>query len=474
MGEIRFDGSGSYTLQSGNLNVNKIDQQATAAGSNVISAQIASTLLTGIVSGGQLNLTNLANSASVLGGLWTVATGGKVVTTTSVASAGIGKANVDLTGGTLEFAAGPLTAVNALQHAGFARDGGDANFNLNNNGGMLNAPAGNLTALSPETRASFKGKALRTGPLSFPDEASLLADGVMGGLTDNYCSVWYGYLTTTQTGNWQFQRTNQDDGTGMWVDIDQDGVLESSVAGLGSDRGEQLAYNDGNVKTVNLTNPLGTGRYLVAFTHFEGGGGANAGFQYKTPTGGALANIDPAAQAGLWTFQAIAAGNLANNVRVLANSTIVTGATLPGVTLNQLTANAGTTLLVHSPDTKQDLEFTSTVLNGNAIVNSTGSPDITLRNISPTAAADLTFSGNATVFLPTANTYTGLTTINSGVTVNVSANNALGTTAGGTVVQVGGSLAVRQCGLHLRRAAHDQRHRHRHLRCRPAQPLGQQ
>ena len=133
----------------------------------------------------------------------------------------------------------------------------------------------------------------------------MLADGAMTGLTDNYCSVWYGYLNFTEVGNWQFQRTCQDDWTGMWIDIDQDGVLESSVAGLGSDRGEQLAYNDGTVKTVNLTNPLGTGRYLVAFTHLEGRRQRHADSAINRRVAEHLAIINPTTQAGLWTFPAV-------------------------------------------------------------------------------------------------------------------------------------------------------------------------
>jgi autotransporter-associated beta strand protein len=440
VGSVEFT-SGNYNLIGGTLETKAITN---SSGNNSIASQIRSAALAGNVTGGQLALANMANVSSLLGGVWTIATGGKIVATTSNANSGLGLANVDLTGGNLEFGPAPATTINGFQHAGFARDSGDANFNLNNNGGMLNAPAGDPTAISPSTRASFKGQTTRTGPLSFPDEASLLADGVMGGLTDNYNSVWYGYLTTTETGNWQFQRTFQDDWTGIWVDIDQDGVLESSVAGLGSDRGEQLAYNDGNVKTVNLTNPLGTGKYLVAFTHLEGGGGANAGFNFKSPSGSSLVTIDPSspAQAGLWTTQAVAAGKLSNNIHVLSDSTITLGAGMPGAALNQLTIDAGKTLNVVSPDTKQDLEFASVVLNGNGTINGTGAPDITLRNISQTAAADITYSGTGTVLLPTNNSYTGLTTINSGVTVNVSSNGALGTIAGGTVVQSGGSLQL--------------------------------
>ena len=93
VGEVRFDGAGSYTLQGGTLSSNKIDQQATASGINTISAQLSSIVITGIVSASQLNLTNTANSSTVLGGTWTIGTGGKIVTSTSsAANTGLGLA----------------------------------------------------------------------------------------------------------------------------------------------------------------------------------------------------------------------------------------------------------------------------------------------------------------------------------------------------------------------------------------------
>ncbi|MDF1739372.1 MAG: autotransporter-associated beta strand repeat-containing protein, partial [Verrucomicrobiales bacterium] len=190
--------------------------------------------------------------------------------------------------------------VNFLNHYGFRRDSGDAVFDLNNNGGGLNSG-------DPAGHSSYTGEALLTGALRFPDEASLLASGVfdtsISGYTDNFVNVWVGYLNTTETGILQLQRVLQDDWTGMWIDLDQDGVLESTSPGRGSNRGEQVAYNDGGLKTVNLTNPLGTGRYLVAFTQLEGGGNSAAGFQFKLPSGASLSDVNPGdpAQAGLWT-----------------------------------------------------------------------------------------------------------------------------------------------------------------------------
>ncbi len=436
VGEVRFDGAASnFTLQNGTLNTNRIDQQGAATGTNTITAQISSVLFTGIVSGGQLNLANTANSASIGGGLWTINGGGKIVTTTSGANTGIGKANVDANGGTLEFGAGASTTVSSLIERWYPNVFADTNL-------IIDASAANNTdvylALTPDSTSS-----LSTNLGNFDTNALLTrSPSNMAPFGNRFGATWSGSITvgggsSIPAGDVSFG-TSSDDGSAIYVDSNSNGTFESTELVV-DNRGNH--GNQSRIGTVNL--PAGT--YGVYIAYFESSGGGNVEARVAAGNGIAYASqtiINPTTQTGVWSSQAIAAGDLTNNVRVLANSTLIMGSTLPGVKLNQLTMNAGTMLLVQSPDGGQDLEFASTVLNGNATIDSTGRPDITLRNISETAGSSLTFSGNAVVLLPTANTYTGQTTINSGVTVNVSANNALGTAANGTTVQAGGSLRL--------------------------------
>lgn len=287
-----------------------------------------------------------------------------------------------------------------LNHYGFRRDSGDALFDLNNNGGMLNSG-------SPTTHPTYTGEAFLNGPLNFANEAAFLASGVIdtsiSGYADNYANVWVGYLNTTEIGAFQFQRVLQDDWTGIWIDIDQDGILESTAPGRGSNRGEQVAYNDGGVKTVNLTNPLGTGRYLVAFTHLEGGGESRAGFTYKLPSGSSLELINPgdAAQAGLWTaFEPIVIDN--NVTKFGSGTTTFSGDN----SYNGSTAVKAGTLVVTTDTALGTSDGGTTVNLGATLAFDGGASGITL------AGENLSIGG------------TGATG-QSGALVNLSGNNTL-------------------------------------------------
>ncbi|WP_254508229.1 autotransporter-associated beta strand repeat-containing protein [Anatilimnocola floriformis] len=436
VGEVRFDGAASnFTLQNGTLNTNRIDQQAAATGTNTITAQISSVVFTGIVSGGQLNLANSANSATIGGGTWTINAGGKIVTTTGGTNTGIGKANVDANGGTIEFAAGGSASVASLNEKWYPNVFADTNL-------IIDAVAANnadaYLNLTPDSTSSL------TTNLGNFDTNALIARSPsnLAPFGNRFGATWTGNFTvggasSIPAGDVSFG-TSSDDGSAIYVDSNNNGTFESTELVVDNRGGHG---NQSRIGTVNL--PAGT--YPVYIAYYESSGGGNMEARVAAGNGVAYASqtiINPSTQTGVWSTVAVAPGNLTNNIRVLANSTLILGATLPGLKLNQLTMNAGTTLQVQSPDGGQDLEFASVVLNGNAVIDSTNKPDITLRNISETAASSLTFSGTEVVFLPTANSYTGLTTINSGVTVNVSSNNALGTAAAGTVVQSGASLRL--------------------------------
>jgi hypothetical protein len=186
---------------------------------------------------------------------------------------------------------------NALDMYGYHINNDNITMDLDNNGGMM----GNG---DPTTGPSYYGQAVLTsGPgsrgLDFNNDGDFTTTGAIG-QNDNYSDMFLGYFQAPETGSFQFQRTAQDDRTGMWLDRDRDDVFESSTPGLGSNRDEQLAWNDGGVKTLTLTNGL---KYLVAFTHREGGGGSQCEFRFKSPSMGALTVIKPsdAAQDGLWS-----------------------------------------------------------------------------------------------------------------------------------------------------------------------------
>jgi len=183
--------------------------------------------------------------------------------------------------------------VDALAHKGYHVQP-DADMNLDNNSGLM--------AITPW------GEALLTdGPggrgLDFDNDTDFINTGAIG-RNDNYMNLFLATFHAPEDGNYEFRNAGDDDRAGIWIDLDRDGIFESSVPGLGSNRGEQLSWEDGGTKSVSLTGGLD---YLVAFTHGEYGGGSRCDFRFKTPSMGSQVVVKPSdpAQAGLWSVTPI-------------------------------------------------------------------------------------------------------------------------------------------------------------------------
>jgi hypothetical protein len=213
---------------------------------------------------------------------------------------------------------------NALNLYGYHINNDALAMDLHNNGGMMGGG-------DPTTFQDFYGQALlTTGPgnrgLDFNNDGDFQSLGVIG-QNDNYSTLFVGYLHAVANGDYQFQRENDDDAMGFWLDLDQDGVFESTTPGLGSDRGEQLQWDqDGGVKTATLTE----GDYLFAATHREGTGGSGIDINFKAPTMGGFATIQPAtdpAQEGMWII-------LTGSNRVSIANQDVSGLTTTSATFN--------------------------------------------------------------------------------------------------------------------------------------------
>lgn len=191
----------------------------------------------------------------------------------------------------------PVWAEDGLNHYGYHRNDDGFMLDLDNNGGMMGSG-------DPESLASFYGVSVLTdGPgsrgLDFDNDTDFLNTGSIG-QADNYSNLWLGMLhvSPADAGTWYLRNAGDDDRAGIWIDLDKDGVFESSTPGLGSDRGEQLSWEDTNLKSVSLS----AGDYMVAFTHREGGGGSRADFRFASPTITTETIIKPSdpAQAGIW------------------------------------------------------------------------------------------------------------------------------------------------------------------------------
>ncbi|NQT40558.1 MAG: PEP-CTERM sorting domain-containing protein [Planctomycetes bacterium] len=224
-----------------------------------------------------------------------------------------GGADLDATGGTITVQGAGVTIPDAIGHYGYHINNDGLAMDLNNNAGMMGGG-------DPTTGPSFFGKAfLKEGPgnrgLDFNDDTDFRNTGAIG-QNDNYSNLWTGtlHVDAANAGNWEFRNAGDDDRAGIWLDLDQDGVFESSTPGLGSNRNEQLSWEDGGTKTVSLA----AGDYLVGFTHREGGGGSRADFRFKSPTMGGQVIVKPAdpAQADLWTATGIGALDMQNTLTV--------------------------------------------------------------------------------------------------------------------------------------------------------------
>jgi hypothetical protein len=235
-----------------------------------------------------------------------------------------------------------ITAIDAIRHLGYhTGPNGVMDLNNNNSGGMMGGG-------DPTAGPTFFGESLLTsGPgnrgLDFDNDGDFINTGSIG-QGDQYSNMWLAYVNVSaaNAGNWTFRNAGDDDRGGIWLDLDQDGVFESSAAGLGSNRGEQLSWEDGGGKTVSLAE----GKYLVAFTHAEGTGGSRADFRFNNPTLGGEQIVKPAnpAQAGIWS---VGGTGVSTNIGATATLNInATGAlTTDGIKIDgTLNLNAGGTV----------------------------------------------------------------------------------------------------------------------------------
>jgi hypothetical protein len=176
---------------------------------------------------------------------------------------------------------------------------------------------------------------------------------------DNFEFVWTGSYTADESGEHIFrvaQRTNTnadiDDDGSFYVDINSNGVFESSERILTGGRGNVIAD-----MVAGMT-------YNVAIGYREGTGGVNFGAWFSKPSDeGAFTTIDPsnAGQAGLWS-----AGGLVGGTTNVANGTLDINASL--TTPYLIVGSAGTVTV----DGALDTEFL--VVNNGGVVNfNTGS-----------------------------------------------------------------------------------------------------
>ncbi|MFT5527215.1 MAG: hypothetical protein ACI9HK_005197, partial [Pirellulaceae bacterium] len=475
VGTIQLE-SGDYVIQNGTLQADAVTQ---TAGNNEISAQLQGVGIQITLDAGTLRLSDTSNplisSANV------AINGGTLFAHIDGANNfALGSAAVSIDGGTLEVASsGGLTVTpDALGHYGYHRNNDNTTLDLNNNGGMMGG--GN-----PLTFLNFEGAGLLTdGPgnrgLDFNNDADFRAvnatilddasgDGRVIDQNDNYSNLFVGFLNVSaaDAGVWGLRNAGDDDRAGHWIDLNQNGVFESTTAGLGDNRGEQLSWENTGNKQVTLA----AGSYLVAFTHREGGGGSRADFRFTRP-GGSEQIIKPSdpAQAGLWSHKIDGNGNLAagvsavlpNDITIGTNGTAATGtvklgASVIAASFNSLTldsgAAAGATINADKTDASGSISFQQTNLNdgGANSLHGTNGTSLVLGDVSNGGGAGNPINVNeGTVVFSSdnpnliANFPRVVVNPDGGAdaTLSVQTDEGLGNTGGDLVVLTGGTLAL--------------------------------
>jgi len=194
------------------------------------------------------------------------------------------------------------STVEGIMHFGYHLNNDGVVMNLNNNGGMVNGGA-------PGSYAGLYGAYLRTGTVQFYNDGDFINSGAVN-QADNYSNLFLTtlHVSAANAGVWNFRIAQQDDPSGIWLDLNQNGVFESSGT-LGNNQNEQLRWND----TSNVQVTLAAGDYTLAFTHREAGGGSVIDARFQSPTMGAEAPVGAAANPGIFKFTLTADNKLIKN-----------------------------------------------------------------------------------------------------------------------------------------------------------------
>ncbi|MBI5691738.1 MAG: autotransporter-associated beta strand repeat-containing protein [Verrucomicrobia bacterium] len=424
---IAGDSSSTY---SGNLDIQRGTLQL--GGSNVLNSATSLSLSNAVTGTGTFNL---ANYSQTLGAL-TYASGGTVTTgsgtltmagnITSAASATEAtlSGNLDLGGATRTFDVAQGAAANDLNISA-AITGTGAGINKTSGGTLLlsgsNSFTGNSTVSAGTLIAANNNALGTTGSATTTTVASGATLGLQGGITVN--------------GNEQLVLS----GTG---DTGRAGALDN-LSGNNAVAGAVTLAADSRIgaasgTTLTLSGPVGESGGARSLT--ANGNGTIVLAAANTYTGATTVN------AGTTLVAAAndALGSPASGTTVASGGTLgfqggTTYSTTEAVTV-QGTGAAGRNGAIDNLSGTNTFAGNVTLAGATTMGAAAGS-QLSLSGVI-SGAQNLTVGGSGVIVLDGAanNTYSGTTTINSGATLIVDKNNALGTTGNGTTVNAGATL----------------------------------
>jgi hypothetical protein len=171
-----------------------------------------------------------------------------------------------------------------------------------------------LRALTPSGSAVVQSESGGDG-MSFMSNADFVNAGIGIDTPDNFMSLFMSDFTPSATGNYEFQISNRDDMATMWIDLNQDGIFQSS-------NNEKLGGPDNFYSAVHSLTANQV--YKLAIGHGEYNGHDKFKAWIKTPSLTSWTVIKPLAanQNGLFSVTSLSNGKLiGEQVRVEANAT---------------------------------------------------------------------------------------------------------------------------------------------------------
>ncbi len=313
--------SGYLTGTTGTITPTGGVTKETTEGANIVIPNILAGTPNLTVNGGSLALgrVNTLNSASQTLGTVTINAGGRLLVPTSgtlttgavtinalgtlTGDAGAGRtttwntANVTNNGGTIEVFSGTLDFGNNSVIANSV----SANTNrlegrmfASRTGFPVTTDAGILAALNtlPTSRI------YQTGAVNIANDAAfgtLFGDTPVGANSVLFSSLFLGTYTAPVGGVYTFALPTHDDGTTIWIDLNNNGVFETG-------NGELAVNGVGTAATTNAAfNIPAAGTYRIAIFQEDTGGGSSVIARFAEPAGqtyATLQDINPTAQPG--------------------------------------------------------------------------------------------------------------------------------------------------------------------------------
>ena len=133
----------------------------------------------------------------------------------------------------------------------------------------------------------------------FDGDADFQKAGIGISRNDQYMDLWLADFNAPETGSYKFKMDQRDDFATIWVDLDQNGIFETT----GSAGNEKMGGNN-NFTSINQTL-VGGQTYKIALAHGEGGAGSSFRAWVQTPSlSERVINPMEAAQNGLFTNSA--------------------------------------------------------------------------------------------------------------------------------------------------------------------------